>query len=225
MNNLKNTTQDGHYKFIDIGCSHFSVSTDLFGTDVKGIYVEPIKEYLDCLPEGDEIIKECCAITNADGEIELNAIIAKDPVYFSSKQMSKIISNKEKRLEFLKKYGGSGQSNVINAYVKTYTSSVQKKKILVPTLSMESFLKKHNVTSVDYLKIDVEGYEENLLEQLIPIIERGELEINKQLKFEYNQLSNMENLSKLTNKICDKFDFVANYVKKDWDLDMVLTKI
>ena len=95
-----------NYKFIDIGCSHFAVSSDLFGTDVKGIYVEPIKEYLDCLPEGENIIKECCAITEEDGEAILNSIVVKDPVYFSSSEMQKIIKDLKLNPEFLNKYRG-----------------------------------------------------------------------------------------------------------------------
>ena len=48
------------YHFIDIGCGHSSVSSDIYGTadDIFGMYVEPIKEYLDVLPNGKNIKNE-----------------------------------------------------------------------------------------------------------------------------------------------------------------------
>ena len=97
--------------------------------------------------------------------------------------------------------------------------------MLVKTLSLNSFLNKHNVTSVDYLKIDVEGYEESILKQLLPIMQKGDLKINKELRFEYNQLSDKQALLKLAEKICSVGGFKKEYSYVGWDEDMVLIKI
>ena len=214
-----------NYKFIDIGCSHLAVSSDLFGTDVKGIYVEPIKEYLDCLPEGKNIIKECCAITEEDGDAILNSVVVKDPVYFSASEMQKIIGDKLLTAKFLGKYSGSGQSTFANATRIRYLRGNAIEKIPVKTMSLRSFLNKHNVTSVDYLKIDVEGHEESILKQLLPIMQKGDLKINKELRFEYNQLSDKQALLKLAEEICAIGGFEKEYSYIGWDEDMVLIKI
>ena len=214
-----------NYKFIDIGCSHFAVSSDLFGTDVKGIYVEPIKEYLDCLPEGENIIKECCAIAEEDGEAILNSVVVKNPVYFSGNEMQKIIVDKVLRAKFLDKYCGSGQSTFGSASSIRFLRGNSIKEIPIKTMSLSSFLNKHSVTSVDYLKIDVEGHEESILKQLLPIMQKGDLKINKELRFEYNQLSNKQALLKLAEEICAIGGFEKEYSHIGWDEDMVLIKI
>ena len=214
-----------NYKFIDIGCSHFAVSSDLFGIDVKGIYVEPIKEYLDCLPEGENIIKECCAIAEEDGDTILNSVVVKDPVYFSASEMQKIIGDKLLRAEFLDKYRGSGQSTLGPASSIKFLRGNPIKEIPVKTMSLNSFLNKHSVTSVDYLKIDVEGHEESILKQLLPIMQKGDLKINKELRFEYNQLSDKQALLKLAEEICAIGRFEKKYLRIGWDEDMVLIKI
>jgi hypothetical protein len=50
------------YKFIDIGCGSFDVSSDYYGNDVVGIYVEPIKEYLDVSVKNDDALIKLAAI-------------------------------------------------------------------------------------------------------------------------------------------------------------------
>jgi len=117
------------YQFIDIGCGHQSVSTDIFGTsdEVFGIYVEPIKQYLDVLPEGKNIIKENCAIYDSIGEIEFNAIIKNNPRYFSNKEISAIVQDPNRLNDYISKYGNSGQSSFLDLGSKLPTQKIKVK--------------------------------------------------------------------------------------------------
>lgn len=211
------------YQFIDIGCGHQSVSSDIFGTsdEIFGIYVEPIKQYLDVLPEGKNIIKENCAIYDSIGEIEFNAIIKNNPRYFSNKEISAIVQDPNRLNDYISKYGNSGQSSFLDLSPKLPTQ-----KIKVKTLTLEELFLKYNVTEIENLKIDVEGYEEHLLLQLYDLMKLNKVKITNQLKFEYNYLSNLPELDKLTKLICSEFAFTAKYeTSLPWNEDMICTKI
>jgi FkbM family methyltransferase len=207
-----------NYKFIDIGTGHHSVSSDIFGTDVLGIYVEPIKEYLNVLPSGKNIIKENCVISEKDGEIKFNAVIVDNPKYFSNDEISKIATNKNLLDEYIKKYSTSGQSSIS---IKTEKS----KLVLVKSMTLKSLFEKHNVTSVDYLKIDVEGHESVILKQLLGLLFNKKIIINCEIKFGYNYLSDMKKLNSITNSICELINFSKNYSKTlPWNEDLILKK-
>ena len=206
-----------NYKFIDIGCGMHSVSSDIFGTEVKGIYVEPIKEYLDILLSGKNIRKECCVISDKEGLLYFNAVVANNPKYYSQKKFEYVYNNTSLSNYYAHKYDGSGQSSL---EVKHPLS----KKIKVKSVTLENFFKKYNVTSVDYLKIDVEGHEEVVLNQLIDLLLNKKIKINTELKFEYNKLSDLKKLDVLTNKICEILGFESRFNHHIYDEDMILTK-
>lgn len=213
------------YHFIDIGCGHYSVSSDIYGTsdDIFGMYVEPIKEYLNVLPSGKNIIKENCAIHDQSGVFEFNAAIVNNPKYFSNVKMIEIVKNKQLYENYNRKYPGSANSSFLN--VKDCWQNY-KKKILVKTMTLKELFIKHNVTEIEYLKIDVEGYEESLLKQLYELMILNRVKISHKIKFEYNHLSNLNVLNELTKMFCKKFGFTSQYEKTiPWNEDMVLTKI
>jgi hypothetical protein len=78
---------------------------------------------------------------------------------------------------------------------------------------------------IEYLKIDVEGYEEWLLKQLIKIMLDGRIIITKELKFECNHLSDQRKLYSIADGICNHFGFAKQFVIENWNKDLVLTKI
>lgn len=213
------------YKFIDIGCGHQSVSADIFGTNVVGMYVEPIKEYLDVLPTGPNIIEENCVISNIDGNVTFNAIILdpNDIKYFSNMEMIKIVENPKSKNQYRRIYKNSGQSSLYECEtLKDIT-----KKIIVKSLTLESLFKKHNVTEIDYLKIDVEGAEYIVLEQLINLLDDKKVIINKQIKFEYNMKSKDKSaLNDLMERIKLNYGFNSRYeFSLPFNEDMVMEKI
>lgn len=212
------------YKFIDIGCGHQSVSSDIFGTNVVGMYVEPIKEFIDVLPSGPNIIKENCVISDIEGEVIFNAIIPNpnDIKYFSNVQMARIVKNERSLEKYNKIYDRSGQSSLYEyENLKDLT-----KKIVVKSLTLESLFKKHKVTEIDYLKIDVEGAEHIVLKQLINLLDNKKVIINKQIKFEYNMMSKdkvvLDNLMKII-KVNHNFDNKYEHTLP-WNEDMVMNK-
>lgn len=208
------------YKFVDIGCGHQSVSTDIFGTDVYGVLVEPIKEYLEVLPSGKNIIKVNAAISEKNGEIDFNAFIGKNPKYYSNEEITKIKNNPKLLREYNKNFLYSGQSSIKNIEKLLRVST----KIKVKSYDLKTFFEKYDITEIDYLKIDVEGYEEEILQQLLIMLEKGSIKINNQIKYEFNHLSDEKNLNKITERI-KQFGFDGCIVSSPpWNTDMVLNR-
>jgi FkbM family methyltransferase len=209
-----------HYKFIDIGCGHWGVSSDIFGTDVVGMYVEPIKQYLDVLPCGDNITKVCSAIGSFDGVTQLNALLYDAP-YYTISQMHEIFIDKKKYDDFVKKYDRSGCSSLLQIEKDRETSL----KIDVDCMTLGTLFQKYDVTSIEYLKLDVEGYEETVLKQLLVLLHNKDVTITKEIKFECNELSDAKKLNNIADIMCNNFGFTKKYVAYYWDQDIILTKI
>lgn len=213
-----------NYKFVDIGCAYFSVSTDIFGTECNGLLIEPIEEYINVLPTGENIRKECCAISTFDGEMEMNVVVRKkDLRYLPINEVVKYFTDFQymKRNDFHTDDGSSSFTDPIYILDK---EKLEKRKVICSTL--KTVFVKHDVTEIDYLKIDVEGYENIVLSQLIELLDNGKLRISKEIKFEYNKLSDLKELDQLSDLICQKHGFTKQFKKTNFmDEDMVLSKI
>jgi len=211
------------YKFIDIGCGHVSVSSDIFGTDEVGMYVEPIKKFLDVLPSGPNIIKEECAITETNGEVNLYAFIPEHVEYFTGTQLQEIFKDKEKEKEFYSQYPASNCSSLFYFDIEYFQRL--SKKIKVKSKTLETLFDEHKVTEVDYLKIDVEGAESIVLNQLIKLMEKRSVKVNKQIKFEYCNLQFIKELDKIAEYLEKHFNFSIDFEYTfPWDNDLVLSK-
>ena len=205
------------FKFVDIGCGHMCVSTDTFGLDVTGLLVEPIKEYLEVLPIGPYIYKENAAINDYNGTTEFNAIIIEHPQYYTRNELIRISANDKLLNEYCSKNGKSSEGSLYNIDGLN--------RIEVPCITLKDLFHKYDVTEIEYLKIDVEGYEVSLLKQLLSLMINDYIVISKQITFEYNHLSDKNRLDKLSDIICEKFNFSKRIIHTlPWDHDMVLTK-
>ena len=65
------------YDFIEIGTSDFDTLLQE-STDELGLSIEPLKIYLDNLPNKDNVIKVNCAISDKDGLVDVYWIDPKD---------------------------------------------------------------------------------------------------------------------------------------------------
>jgi hypothetical protein len=81
------------------------------------------------------------------------------------------------------------------------------------------------VTSVDHVKIDVEGFEYVILEQLIRLLRDQSVVVNKSIRFEYNHLSNKPSLDYLKHIIETEFNFSSEFIADQiWNEDIVMVK-
>lgn len=211
------------YKFVDIGCCNYCCSGDIYGLDEKHLYVEPIKEFIDVIPEGKGTVKENAAISNTNGTTKFfTPKLHGNVEYYSRDEMLKITADKKLHDEWQLKnreYAHSG--------IEKNPRTILLQETIVNCMTLETLFNNHNVTEIEYLKIDVEGAESIILKQLLSLMLKGSIKITKQIIFEYNYLSNNKKLDRLTKVICDNFGFKSEHVvfAQLWDEDMVLTKL
>lgn len=213
------------YKFIDIGCGPFDVSSDNYGTGVKGMYVEPIKQFLDVLPGSNSIDKVNVAITDFIGEQEMDVWMLDKPIkYYTKDQLinaRKIIEKKgisSAPLDYIIHQGGG-------TFIENRDSiPYEATKINVKCITLKKLIDDYNIEEVDHIKIDVEGHENIVLKQLLNIMRTTDFKINNILQFEWNDLSDRDELMELAECFANEFGFKITHEHEYWNEDLVLIK-
>lgn len=199
--------------FIEIGTSDFDTEIKKSIT-TKGISIEPVKYYLDNLPNKIFVKKVNMAITDHNGYCD---------VWYMPEE-------KIKQYGFPRWVRGC---NSINDYHPTILRLIQKRtpeispcellesyKVKCSTLC--SFLKtQREVSGIYYLKIDTEGHDIVILNKFIDEVFEEELfdYLPHKIKFESNSLSNKTEVDNLIQKLKD---IGYNLIKRGHDTTMGL---
>tara|TARA_Y100000310_G_C20691241_1_gene822375 strand:- start:1478 stop:2062 length:585 start_codon:yes stop_codon:yes gene_type:complete len=135
--------------FIEIGSADYDTLLPLTKNGWCGIVVEPNKNLLDNIRGVDNVIYENVALFSYDGKISFN--------YYNESLYDDNESNYWTK--------GVGTINLEinhmhpNPQFKKYERSEE-----VECLTLDTLLKKHNVTNIDFMKVDVEGSEYKIFE-------------------------------------------------------------
>lgn len=167
---------------VEIGTSDFETSAGY----EPGLYVEPVEYYFNRLPNRAGCIKERAAISNYEGEIK---------VYYIP---SEIISNYN-----LPNYLRG--CNSVNVPHPTAVRDLQAASLslnliavqVVPVMRIKTLFQKHNVTEISYLKVDTEGHDYVILNDLFDTMSLKPLVI----KTEANILTDKSNIQNLMNRL------------------------
>ena len=199
-----------HYKYVDIGTSDFDTCLDFVNSNnIENILlIEPIFYYLNKLPTYPNVIKDNVAISNTTGKLK---------VYFLPED---IISN------YNLPWWLRG-CNTINTRHPTVDCHLTNNNISldlvestdVDVITFDMLCQKHNIESIDNLKIDTEGHEEYILPDIFKKIKNGFL--IDTIKFE-NQ-KGLGNAS-LLDSIRDEFIKIGYRLIEQTDQDVVLSK-
>lgn len=168
--------------FMDIGTSNFRYTVPK--NNEKGIYVEPVKKYIDSIP-------------NYPGTQKLHAAVCKksgvEKIYYIPPE---IISNK--RLpEWLR---GCNQMYGIHPTIKKECEKLKLdyEKLVksedVDCVTMEDLINKFSIDEITSLKIDTEGYDCDIVLQVVELVRSNRLKINT-MNFETNSLADKEQLA------------------------------
>lgn len=217
------------YKFVDIGCSFFDTSVDDYGLDVNGLLVEPIAEHARALPTSATVKVECSAITEVDGTMSMNCLVNENAKYLSKQLILDAFANndndsliKQAKCGEFWKNGSSTlleKNKIPHEWVNLYQSRT------ITTLTLKSLFEKYDVTEIDVLKIDVEGYEPVILTQLLNLLKENKIKINEKIIAEYYPMCDLHQLDILLDNICDEFKFKKSFKREYWNEDMILEKI
>ena len=204
------------YDFIEIGTSDFDTEIEKSGNKRIGMSIEPIKYYLDKLPERDNVLKVNCAISNTNGECEI--------YYVNNQNIEKY--NMPWRIK------GSNSINAYHPLVCKYLVKnnldphklVNKYKVMKKTLI--SVINEHNITGIFYLKIDTEGHDHEILNKFLNDNNDTKL-LPHNIRFESNRLTpnkmTINNLILRFKKL--GYDLISTCRKTDTILKLNLNKI
>jgi FkbM family methyltransferase len=170
---------------IEIGTSDFRTQAG----KVDGLFVEPIKEYFDRLPN---CLKENVAVSNNEGEIDI--------YYIPSKRIKEL----------------GLPDNSVNEPHKTIVEMgwMQHLEVdRVPVVRIKTLLDKHGIQKIDLLKIDTEGHDTIILNDFLDTCDI----LPSKIQFESNVLSSFYDVMKAVERLSNlgykctqvKFDMVC----------------
>jgi hypothetical protein len=161
------------YDHVDIGTCDFDVADNEFYSDKKYLLVEPMSEYLDKLPSGENIQKENSACSNNNGSIDIyyvpeDEIISKNlPLWM--KGCSKIGEPHKIIIDYFNTNG------IIFDVIK-------RKRIKV--ISFYDLVKKYEIEHISNLKIDTEGHDHIIFKEAAKLILKNKITCDS-IKLEY----------------------------------------
>lgn len=149
-----------HYNFVEIGTSNFRTLIQTVGDDQTGISVEPIKHYLDQLPNRDNVIKLQTAITLQPESDTID-------IYWIPQH----VIEKHRLAHWLK---GCNSVNEPHIHHKSMKITHLVEKMTVPVMSVKRLVEQYNITKLDLVKIDCEGHDTVIMEGFYnEIVEKG----------------------------------------------------
>lgn len=194
--------------YIEIGTSDFD--TEIEKDDSKiGFSIEPLKFYLDKLPEKKDCKKINCAVSDFDGVISIHYIDEED----------------------IKKYNLPDWTRGCNSVLKnhpTITSLLNNnhpeifKNRTIPCFSLLSILNTYNVFCY-YLKIDTEGHDTTILKHLFNNFENN-TSLPHKILFESNILSDKNEVDNII-KLAESIGYELIVRKHDTLLELNINKL
>ena len=207
--NYKNNNKLGiNYDFIEVGTSNFDTEIQKADDNTIGLSVEPLKIYLDDLPNKKKCKKINKAVSNKRDKLYIYYIKPED-------------IDKHKLPGYLK-----GCNSIINPHPlqKEELQNINRmdlmQKKLIDVITFEDLVKSNNVNKIKLLKIDTEGHDPVILDSVINYCDKYKHTYPDKIIFETNQWSNAD----VQNEIITKFKN-RNYKLIKKEHDAVLEKI
>ena len=131
------------FEFIEVGTSDFeSLAIDL--PNKKGLLIEPIKQYLDNLPNNINHIKANYALTDRGGETKVFYVKPEDIIKYNLPNWVRGCNSINEPHPTVKELLGSNHDNIISIDI-------------IKCITWENLIEEFNIESIDYLKIDTEN--------------------------------------------------------------------
>lgn len=189
-----------HYDFIEIGTADFDYILQDISVHNKirrGICVEPIFEKLDKVLSHKNVYKLCAAIGARDGLCDITYIptdklknrakelgLKYDDVRRGGRTVKEMIIGASGSCIVDKPFHPFNVSIADNLDFKLDEYQVTKK---VPIISVETFVKTYDIEGVDYLKIDAEGMDFEIIWAWMKCVAAGLTQRPKILQFEFHE--------------------------------------
>ena len=186
-----------NYDYVDIGTCDFEVADGVFSKDKNYLLVEPMEEYLNRLPSGENIQKENSACSDKDGSMDIfyvpEDVIAKYNLPIGIKGCSKIGEMHPTVISIFNNYGID--INLIQ--IKT-----------INVISFTNLVNKYSINHIGQLKIDTEGHDHIIAKEFANMIKSGILTCDQVILEYHPAFKNTKELDEITDDL--RFYFKGN---------------
>lgn len=192
------------YDFVEIGTSDFDALIQTATDTTRGISIEPIKYYLDRLPNPAGVIKLCCAVGTTDRPAMLEMYYVPDDVIHALKLP-----------EWLR-----GCNSIGGPHLQHVKLGIEHLVQIthVPAYPLTRIFEQHHVTELDLLKIDTEGQDADILLNLADrLIVRPQ-----KIQFESNELSDANKIKLVVDRY-ENLGYRATHAGTDTVLEISFT--
>ena len=194
-----------YLNFLEVGTSDFNTIIESCPDDYMGISIEPLKFYLDDLPSKPHVKKLAVALVPEP--------ISHVDVYYIHPE--KINTPENKINGFMKGCNSVGKPHDFHLnYNENSTGWVDENTVIrnlieeglvstdkVLALTFEQVMKIYNVDYIDYIKLDTEGLDADLIQSMLDYYEKTKLNLPKIFEFETNKHNNKEALNNLAERL------------------------
>jgi FkbM family methyltransferase len=190
--------------FIEIGTSSFETLCDTCSDNEIGMSVEPMKMYLDKLPNRPNVIKVNTAITSNRTTETIKMYYLSDK-YIEDHDLSD---------------GFRGLNNIygIHPAIKNGYHEYFVEETMVPLMNIDELLLKYNICRIGFLKIDTEGHDCVILEGLFDyLVKKDKSYYPLKIQFESNHLTD----PKIIDKTIENYTKIG-YILQERDEDTIL---
>jgi hypothetical protein len=189
-----------NYNFIEIGTSDFDTLLQTTTGEI-GLSIDPIKLYLDNLPDNPCVIKVNCAISNRNSVADVFWIDPKD----------------------IEEYGLSGYLRGCNSIIKPHSTAEAElksakldflmKQSSCDLITWKTLVNRYDVKNVELLKIDTEGHDCFIVND---ILDDNSGILPRKIWFEANVLTNPKFVEKTVERLKSFGYSVILY--NDWEV-------
>lgn len=189
--------------FLEIGTSDFDTLIQECAVNIVGMSIEPVKYYLDRLPDKPYVEKINCAISPTDEESDIEVFYLTEEVILKHGKPSYL-----KGCSNIGKIHSAITMHEMDKYVSSYT---------VKQYPISVFLERNNIENIDYFKIDTEGNDCDILLHYAEYLKETGY-YPKKIKFESNTLTTEEKIIETINTF-KKFGYSVNRQRTDTTLE------
>lgn len=169
--------------FVEIGTSDFDTCIEHANNETIGFSIEPIPCYFKNLPDKPGVTKLNIGISDVNSKMNFFYVDPASITEFGLPYWMKGCNSIEKEHPTTKKVLESlGLLHLIQ-------------KVEIEILSFETFVLRFDIKRIEFLKIDTEGHDCVILENVLSTIEKKIIDPPKRIVFESNELSDFHKVS------------------------------
>jgi hypothetical protein len=212
-----------HYHFIEIGTSDFDTEIQKASDASVGLSVEPIKSYLDNLPDKPHVKKINCAISFNNKKEILEIFYITEETYKKERLLERF-----KLPRFIFGCNSIGDYHPFHIKGPGHEKPDLRKYVTmqkVHCIPISQLFEENYVTSCDYLKIDIEGKDSYVVEHLIKYLKtKDKKQYPNKIQFEANEHCDKNHVQKVNEMLIQLGYHVIQHArldKKNYKPDMI----